>query len=340
MGAKPVVLGLGDTYNAIERGQVDGHENRIDAAVGYKWYEVAKFFTLTDHIYETGAFYINEKLWQSFSPQEKEIFINAAKEGGAAMTAAGEKVDIEAKKIFADNKVEITQPDKPAFEKALADVYKRFEGRVWPEGLRRAHPHHSPVILAWRARRSACARIFAGARQMSLSEVERLALRLAAIVARVVDIAIMLLVAALLVLVTSQFVDRNYVTLWHDPPEEYVKIGLVWLCFLGFVRASATGETIRITFLHDMMPSGLQRIVDVLLDVLLLVVVIFLAWKCWVMIQTAQMQIILGTVAHAGRAGLRHVRRLRPADPPDFLAPPVRRPWPASHACPAPSVEA
>ncbi|MDF2621653.1 MAG: hypothetical protein K0S00_4312 [Xanthobacteraceae bacterium] len=130
---------------------------------------------------------------------------------------------------------------------------------------------------------------------MSLSEVERLALRLAAIVARVVDIAIMLLVAALLVLVTSQFVDRNYVTLWHDSPEEYVKIGLVWLCFLGFVRASATGETIRITFLHDMMPSGLQRIVDVLLDVLLLVVVIFLAWKCWVMIQTAQMQIILGT---------------------------------------------
>ncbi|MDF2621652.1 MAG: hypothetical protein K0S00_4311 [Xanthobacteraceae bacterium] len=135
MGAKPVVLGLGDTYNAIERGQVDGHENGIDAAVGYKWYEVAKFFTPTDHIYETGAFYINEKLWQSFSPQEKEIFINAAKEGGAAMTAAGEKVDIEAKKIFADNKVEITQPDKPAFEKALADVYKRFEGRVWPEGL-------------------------------------------------------------------------------------------------------------------------------------------------------------------------------------------------------------
>lgn len=130
---------------------------------------------------------------------------------------------------------------------------------------------------------------------MSLSEVERLALRLAAVVARVVDIAIMLIIAALLVLVASQFVDRNYVTLWHDSPEEYVKIGLVWLCFLGFVRASATGETIRITFVHEMMPPTLQRIVDVLLDVLLLVVVIFLAWKCWVMIQTAQMQIILGT---------------------------------------------
>jgi len=135
MGAKPVVLGLGDTYNAIERGQVDGHENGIDAAVGYKWYEVAKYFTPTDHIFETGAFYINEKLWQSLSKEEQQIFVNAAKEGGMAMTTAGDKVEADAKKIFADNKVEITQPDKPAFEKALADVYKRFEGKVWPEGL-------------------------------------------------------------------------------------------------------------------------------------------------------------------------------------------------------------
>lgn len=135
MGAKPVVLGLGDTYNAIERGQVDGHENGIDAAVGYKWYEVAKYFTPTDHIFETGAFYINEKLWQSLSKEEQQIFINAAKEGGVAMTAAGEKVDAEAQKIFAENKVQITQPDKAAFEKALADVYKRFEGKLWPEGL-------------------------------------------------------------------------------------------------------------------------------------------------------------------------------------------------------------
>lgn len=130
---------------------------------------------------------------------------------------------------------------------------------------------------------------------MSIVAFERLALRVAGLVARLIDFAIMLLVAALLVLVTTQFIDRNYVTLWYDSPEEYVKIGLVWLCFLGFVRASATGETIRITFLHDLLPHSLQRVIDVVIDALLLVVVIFLAWKCWVMIQTAQMQIILGT---------------------------------------------
>lgn len=135
MGAKPVVLGLGDTYNAIDRGQVDGHENGIDAAVGYKWYEVAKFFSQTNHIFETGAFYINEKRWGTLTKEEQEILINAAREGGAAMTAAGDKVDEEGQKILVENKVEITTPDQAAFENALNDVYKRFEGKVWPAGL-------------------------------------------------------------------------------------------------------------------------------------------------------------------------------------------------------------
>jgi len=130
---------------------------------------------------------------------------------------------------------------------------------------------------------------------MSFDKAEAAVFRVAGVIGRIVDIVIALVVAALLVLVTTQFVDRNYVTLWHDSPEEYVKIGLVWLCFLGFVRASAAGETIRITFLYDLLPPLMQRMLDVVLDLLLLTVVGLLTWKSWVMIQTAQMQVILGT---------------------------------------------
>lgn len=43
------------------------------------------------------------------------------------------------------------------------------------------------------------------------------------------------------------------------------------------------------------LPPLLQRALDVVLDLLLLTVVGLLTWKSWVMIQSAQMQVILGT---------------------------------------------
>lgn len=135
MGARPVVMGLGDTYQAISRNQVDGHENGIDAAIGFKWYEVAKHWTQTSHVFETAAFYANERLWQSFSPGDREAIIAAARAGGADMTAATERLDAEGLATFKANGVTTTEADIAAFRTALRDVATPLEGRVWPEGL-------------------------------------------------------------------------------------------------------------------------------------------------------------------------------------------------------------
>lgn len=135
LGARPVVLGLGDTYQAISRNQVDGHENGIDAAIGYKWYEVAKHWTQTSHVFETAAFYVNEKLWQEFSSADRDLIMEAARKGGADMTAATEELDAKGLETFRANGVTITEPDIQAFRTTLRDVAAPLEGRVWPEGL-------------------------------------------------------------------------------------------------------------------------------------------------------------------------------------------------------------
>lgn len=135
LGARPVVLGLGDTYQAISRNQVDGHENGIDAAIGYKWYEVAKNWSQTSHVFETAAFYANERLWQSFQPADREAIVAAARAGGADMTAATERLDAEGLATFKASGVVITEPDIAAFRSTLRDVAAPLEGRVWPEGL-------------------------------------------------------------------------------------------------------------------------------------------------------------------------------------------------------------
>lgn len=135
LGAQGVVMGLGDTYQGISRGQVDGHENGIDAAIAFKWYEVAKHWTETGHMYETAAWYVPEKVWQSLTPAQRQILVDAAKTGGAVMTGLGQKLEKDGLEAFKANGVVVSQPDRAAFEAALKDVYKQSEGKLWPSGL-------------------------------------------------------------------------------------------------------------------------------------------------------------------------------------------------------------
>lgn len=135
LGAQGVVMGLGDTYQAISRGQVDGHENGIDAAISFKWYEVAKHWTETAHMFETAAWYAPEKVWQSLTADQRRVLVQAAKSGGSVLTQAGEKMEKDGLDTFRANGVTISKPDHAAFEAALKDAYKESEGKIWPAGL-------------------------------------------------------------------------------------------------------------------------------------------------------------------------------------------------------------
>ncbi len=135
LGARPVVLGLGDTYMAISRQQVDGQENGIDAAVGFRWYEVAKHWTQANHVFETGTWYANERVWQSFSSADRELLVECARLGGIDMSKAVAQLEDEGWATMKNAGVVVTETDLAPFRAALADVHKPFEGRAWPEGL-------------------------------------------------------------------------------------------------------------------------------------------------------------------------------------------------------------
>jgi TRAP-type C4-dicarboxylate transport system substrate-binding protein len=135
MGARPVVMGLGDIYMAISRQQVDGQENGIDAAVGFRWYEVAKHWAVTDHVFETGTWYANERLWQGFSAADRDIFMECARLGGIEMSKAVAALETDGWVTMRAAGVTVTNADINEFRAAMADVHKGFEGRVWPEGL-------------------------------------------------------------------------------------------------------------------------------------------------------------------------------------------------------------
>lgn len=113
---------------------------------------------------------------------------------------------------------------------------------------------------------------------------------------RLLQVSVGLLIACLFLLVASQVVDRHLVRIWFaDSPEEYVKVGIVWLTFIGLAAALADGETVRVEIVRNALKPALRRIVDILFDLMVLAVIGVTLWHGWRVFQVGHYQQILGT---------------------------------------------
>jgi len=135
LGAQVVPLGMTEIYTALGRGMIDGQDNGFDLSIPLRFHEEAKYWAATDHAYELTGWFISERIWQSLSDKERAALVAAAKAGGQVATKLDQELDNNAIKLLKDAGVTYTQPDKAAFRAALANVYKQYEGKDWPEGM-------------------------------------------------------------------------------------------------------------------------------------------------------------------------------------------------------------
>jgi len=75
LGATPVAMPMGETYDAISRGVVDGSMAPQEALQGWKWGEVVKFTTENyGSSYSTGFFVVmNKDKWNALPPDIQKI---------------------------------------------------------------------------------------------------------------------------------------------------------------------------------------------------------------------------------------------------------------------------
>jgi TRAP-type transport system periplasmic protein len=125
LGANPTVMGLGEVYISIQQGVVDGQENPIPTIHVNKFHEVAKYVSLTNHIYGPIPICINEKRWQSLSPADQTAVVKAAKEAAAWHRKAVVDEDDKMLEDMKSKGATIIKPDVPAFGKASKSVYDK-----------------------------------------------------------------------------------------------------------------------------------------------------------------------------------------------------------------------
>jgi TRAP-type C4-dicarboxylate transport system substrate-binding protein len=132
---KPTPINFNELFMALKQGVVDGQDNGLDVTVPLKFTEVAKFLAFSNHTCGNYGWYISEKTWGKVGNKNQGIIEKEAKAAGDLLTRLSGQRQMDDLDTILKAGVKVTIPNRPAFREAVKDIYKEFEGKVWPQGL-------------------------------------------------------------------------------------------------------------------------------------------------------------------------------------------------------------
>jgi C4-dicarboxylate-binding protein DctP len=134
LGANPQKMAFAEVYQALQTGVVDGQENTWSNIYTQKFYEVQKTIAETNHGVIDYMVIANAKWWNGLPADVKAGLQKAMDEATAYGNKLADDINQRDKKVIAQAgkaKIqELTKEDLAAWKKAMAPVWKKFEGGI------------------------------------------------------------------------------------------------------------------------------------------------------------------------------------------------------------------
>lgn len=127
LGANPTPMPYGEVYSSLQTGVIDGAENNWPSYESSHHYEVAKYYTLDQHMIVPEVLVMSKASWDKLTPEDQEIVRQAAEESVPFMRelwAEAEKASEEA--VRAAGVEVVTEIDKAPFVAAMQPVYDKY----------------------------------------------------------------------------------------------------------------------------------------------------------------------------------------------------------------------
>lgn len=125
LGASATPMGFGDLYLGLKSGVVDGAENAPDAIWYAKHYEVAKYFTITNHFRTPVVVVMNKAKFDALPPEYKEIIMVTGQETQDWAGTLYSQVSAALMSSLKKAGMTIIDADEQAFRKAVEPVYAK-----------------------------------------------------------------------------------------------------------------------------------------------------------------------------------------------------------------------
>jgi tripartite ATP-independent transporter DctP family solute receptor len=147
LGASPTSINFSEVYSALQTRIVDGQENAIQLIEIAKLYEVQKYVSVTNHMWDGFFFLINGRVWAKLPPNLQEIVarnINAAavreREDLVRLNSVSEEKLRKAGMIF-------NKTDPAAFRAVLSRTgyYREWKSTYGPEAWALLEKYTGPL---------------------------------------------------------------------------------------------------------------------------------------------------------------------------------------------------
>jgi tripartite ATP-independent transporter DctP family solute receptor len=135
LGASPTSIPWGETYSALQTHVADGLENPLAGIYFAKMYEVQKYLSKTNHMWDGFWFLANRRNFEAMPASTRDIIIKTVNEAALKQRADVEKLNAELQAELTAKGLEFFDVDSALFRKKLQDstFYTEWKGRFGDE---------------------------------------------------------------------------------------------------------------------------------------------------------------------------------------------------------------
>ena len=126
MDANATPMPWGEVYTGLKTSLVDGAENNWPSYESSRQFEVAKYYSLTEHSMAPEILMFSKVAWDRLSKDDQAMIRQAAKDSVPYMRKLWDEREQKSRKMVEAAGVQVIQVDKASFQAAMRPVYDRF----------------------------------------------------------------------------------------------------------------------------------------------------------------------------------------------------------------------
>lgn len=127
LGAQPISTPYGQVYTRLAARTIDAAENNLISYQTSRHYEVAKVYSLTEHVAPPAIVIFSKRVWDRLSAEDQAIIRQAARDSVSYHRKVFDEQEAAARAVLVSAGVQfVSDVDKAAFAKVLAPLYSKL----------------------------------------------------------------------------------------------------------------------------------------------------------------------------------------------------------------------